>query len=221
MSVVVEPARFSKWLRHVLLLSLEDMEACLDFLGSFCCIRAGMTTQASIVVSKEEFLHYYTLYLEEMQHITHLASPALRRFFSLFWTVDPADVAPLLLSQDKILMKPIKPVVQVQLCHCLWNKQSHRIDPMALHADSFSFGLQISYPQIYEDPQTHQFSKVLLSQEFSATPLFLAFVQWMRAHTQPVVVSIAEKKIASTVRMGKKSVSLLALHQGLQRALVC
>ena len=212
--------RCSKWLRHAALLSLKEMEIFLDSLGSFYFIpAAGLVSLGNWQITKEEFLLQYRSYVEWLNLHSELPSPSFRKFFTLMLSSSLEDFYAVPTSSDRFVIKARRPVIQIQLYHCFISRFDGQIHPMALSQESFSWGIQISYPQIYEDPVTHQFSKVMLSKDFMNTEVFKEMVQWFRKNTKPVSLEIQEQKIYAPFRIGKESTELVSSHLGLQKAL--
>ena len=212
--------RCSKWLRHAVLMSMEEMESFFDLLGSFFLIpAAGLVSLENWQITKENFLLEYRSYIEWLELHPELPSSSFRKFFTLMLSSSLDDFYAVPTSLDRFVIKARRPVIQIQLYHCFISRFDGQIHPMALSPESFSWGIQISYPQIYEDPITHQFSKTLLAKDFVATDLFKLMVQWLRKNTKPVSLEIKDKKVYAPFRIGKESSALVSSHLGLQKAL--
>ncbi len=211
--------RASKWLKHAVLLSLEEMRSFLASLGSFTMVPAsGLLSKNSWQVSDQEFLHQYAAYWEWMHENPTLPPIALRRFFSLMFTNSLQTLYAVELPGEKIAIKASLPVIQVQLYHCFFSSFDHQIRSMVASPDSFAWGLQFSYPQIYEDPKTHQYAKVLLENGFPNSKLFKEMVSWFRKNTQPVPLQ-EEGRAYAPFRIGKGSGQARETHAGLQKML--
>jgi hypothetical protein len=211
--------RASKWLKHSMLLNLEEMRAFLSALGSFMLVPAsGLVTEESWQVSELEFLEKYGLYLEWMKLHPTLPPIPLRRFFSLMLSTSSDAFYAVAIPDGKIAIKQALPVVQIQLYHCFFSSYDHQIRSMVASPDSFGWGLQISYPQIYEDPKTHQYSKVLLEEGFPNSKLFKEIVSWLRKNTQPVALQ-EDGRAYAPFRIGKFSKDFRESHAGLQNML--
>lgn len=209
----------AKWLHHAVLFSESELEDFLSCLGPcFFLPLAEPVSQGSWCVRKEVVIDRYREYLEMVRNQSDLPSSTVRRFFSLGLTSSLEDVYALPLSGDRIFIKPCRPIVQVQLYRCYFSAEK-KFHPMILHPNSFSFGLQFSYPQIYEDPHTHQFSKVLQDVTFSNTKVYKNIVSWIRSHTKPFTVVADGIVIPAPFRVGKGGEDPLSYHLGLKRAL--
>jgi hypothetical protein len=212
--------RTSRPLKHAVLLSLEEMKALLEEIGEHFLIPASGTLDGmSWSVQDAQFLSRYEEYLKWMSQEPTLPPPPLRRFFSLMLSNSLNCFYQTPISPEKFCIKPKLPVVQIQLYHCFFSSFDHQLRSMVLSPESFAWGLQIAYPQIYEDPKTHQFSKVLLDSTFSNSLLFKKIVSWLRSHTQVFSLKEGFEKTQASFRIGKTSLHLKDVHQGLQQLL--
>jgi hypothetical protein len=112
----------------------------------------------------------------------------------------------------KYLIKPIRPVIQLQGHHFFYSTLDEKFHPMVLGPDSVTWGIQFSYPQIYQHPQSHLYAKVDDSLDFPNTALFRRLTQWMREHTTATPFIVQEKRTNSPIRLGKKCFSWIAKH---------
>jgi hypothetical protein len=209
----------SRWLRHAVLLDLSELKDLLKSLGEcFFLPGTGLVSEDNWSVSKENILENYREYLSWINSKEIMPSPELKRFFTLMLSPGVEEFYAVK-AGGRYLLKAKLPVIQVQLYHCFISRFDKQIHPMALSKDSFSFGLQFSYPQVYEDPKTHLFSKVLLEKQFASSALFKKLVQWVRKNTKPVLLTIQESQVNAPFRMGKKSQDLVDAHLGLKKAL--
>ncbi len=212
--------RASKWLKHAILLNTEEMRSLLSLVDPFFLIPAsGVLPDADWQVSLEEFLKQYQTYLKWMESDPALPPPPLRRFFSLMLSSSLDVFYSMAVAPGKKIIKASLPVIQIQLYHCFFSSFDHQIRSMVLSPESFGWGIQISYPQIYEDPKTHQYSKVLLEEDkFSNSKAFKEMVSWLRKNTQPVPLQ-EEGRAYAPFRIGKQSLEKRQTHLGLQKML--
>ncbi|MBX9924346.1 MAG: hypothetical protein K2Y01_09570 [Rhabdochlamydiaceae bacterium] len=211
--------RASKWLKHAVLLSVDELRSLLSVLSSFVLIPAsGLLTEASWQVSEQEFLEKYASYLDWMKLHETLPPPSLRRFFSLMLSNSLDPFYAVAVPDEKIAIKASLPVIQIQLFHCFFSSFDHQIRSMVASPESFGWGIQISYPQIYEHPKTHQFAKVLLEEGFPNSKPFKEMVFWLRKNTQPVALQ-EDGRAYAPFRIGKLSLNARETHKGLQNML--
>lgn len=206
----------SKWQTLAILFSKEELESLLSSLGEcFFLPVAEPVIEGEECVSGNKIIKLYEEYLSWIRKTEELPPAEVRRFFSLGLTSSLDDVYVVPVGKDKVFVRPKRPIIQLQLYRC-YLAPDGVFHPMILHPDSFSFGLQFAYPQIYEDPKTHQFHKVFLEEGFSNTQLYKKVVAWSRENTKPF--NLQEGGVAP-FRLGKKEENPLSYHLGLQKAL--
>lgn len=211
----------SKPIKHAFLLSLEEMTALFQEIGPCFLIPAsGLVSLLDWNISIEEFLSRYKLYVEWMESSATLPPIEVRRFFSLMLSSSLDSVYAVQVGQQKWTIKPCLPVIQIQMYHCFFSSFDHQIRSMVTNPDSFAWGIQISYPQIYEDPKTHYFSKVLLEERFSNSKIFKKIISWLRIHTGPVPLQEGEGRAYAPFRIGKQSLVKKDSHRGFQNLLI-
>jgi len=201
----------SKWLKVQVLLDISEMNELIKALPPFFSFPAGQIVAAeNAFVREAQFLANYTAYIEALK------KEELLQLKPLFWTTSLDMLYAMQVGENKFLIKPLKPVIQLQAHHFFYSELDKKFHPMVLSKESVSWGLQFSYPQIYEDPKTHLFSKVNNSLEFPNTELFLALTRWLRAHSMPTPFIVEGQKVNVPIRIGKKAFSWINVHPQLK-----
>ncbi len=121
------------------------------------------------------------------------------------------DVFPDSAGNERELVQPLLPSVQMQP-HSFTISHDDKILPLVFGPAAVSWGVQLSYPQIFQDPSTRATHNGLDPKQFVNASLFSAMRNWMREHTVPVVFLKGEKRITSTIRLGKRSLSWAHNH---------
>jgi hypothetical protein len=213
-------SRSSKWLKHAVLLNEEEIHSFFSVLETCFLVPAtGLVSKDSWQVTLDEFFNQYKTYLKWMESEPLLPPPPLRRFFSLMLSVSLEAFYAVAVSADKLAIKAALPVIQIQMYHCFFSSFDHKLRPMVMSPDSFAWGIQIAYPQVYEDPKTHQHAKTLLDPKFLNSQPFKEMVSWLRKNTQPVPLQDKEGKVYAPFRIGKASFNQRETHCGLQNIL--
>lgn len=199
----------SKWLKHAVLLTMEEMKLLWGVLDPYFLLSpVQIVPKENWRVLKERFLSQYAQYLVWLQEEKEFPPSSLRKEFTLLLTDSLNAVYAVPLPQDRILVKARAPVIQIQIYHCFISAFDQKIYPMAMNADSFTWGLQFSYPQIYEDPKNGIFKKVLLDGGFGNTVVYKQIVSWLRKHTKPAAFSIGGNSVVAPFRIGKENKDL-------------
>lgn len=194
----------SKWLKHPALLSVEEMQEVLALPFSIHIV-SDVVKESEI--SKEQFMDDYRAYIQGLK--TGEVKNFRRTFSSVFTTtsqfLEKKEVKP-----DHFLVKPIKPVVQLQFHHFLPSSADGKFYPMVVSQDSVSWGIQFSYPQLFQDPVTTQIQKV--DDSFPNTGLFRQIAQLIRKLTVPATFIWKGQKTSTPIRIGKQCFGWIASH---------
>lgn len=114
------------------------------------------------------------------------------------------------LGDGRYLAKVQKPVLQVQVHYFRYSPVDGSFRSMALGEDSLFWGLQFSFPQIYQDPKTH------LIQKENITP-FILVRKWAKDYSIATPFVVDNKRINVPFRLGKGCFSWIEKHPQLQR----
>jgi hypothetical protein len=207
----------SKWIKHAFLIDNAEMEDLFQSLRPFFLIPAtGVVQKDSLFVDPQEFLKRYREYLEWTKQSPGLPPQDLRRFFSLMFTVSMDCLYAAEVGAGRYVIKSILPVIMIQLHHFFISTLDQKIHPMVMSRESLCWGIQFSYPQVFEHPQTHEFSKVTVSSLFPNTAPFKTLIQWLRHHTMPTPLHFSGQRLYAPFRIGKQSLHWIHEHAGLK-----
>jgi hypothetical protein len=87
---------------------------------------------------------------------------------------------------------------------------------MTLGQGSVTWGIQFSYPQIFQHPQSHAFAKVGDGEEFPNTSLFSKLAKWLRNFSMPTTFIYEGKSTSVPIRTGKEVFSWIHNHPQLK-----
>lgn len=206
----------SKWLKIQVLLDLDEMQDLLKILDPVFFVSASQPVQAKeIVIEPKIFLEKYAQYISLLKQGLIPPNEEFRRFFSCGLSNDLESFYALATHGDRFLVKPKMPVVQCQAHHFFYSPLDEKFHPMVLSKDSVSWGIQFSYPQLFQDPATHQVVKV--GKTFSNSALFATLQKWIRNFTMPTPFIVQNKRTNSSIRIGKKSLSWIKSHPQLKQ----
>jgi hypothetical protein len=213
--------RVSKWLKFQVLLDAEEMRELLSSLkDAFIFLVSTVVDQKTASLSLQEFADKYSCYADMLKRglVPHPAD--FKTVFSSILTATPDILYAQDVGHHRFLIKPVKPVIQFQAHHFFLSDVDGKYHSMVLSDESISWGLQISYPQIFQDPKESNFSKVIVSEDFPNTALFGRLTKWLRHHSVPTPFVYRGVKTCVPIRIGKKCASWIADHpQLLQRKL--
>lgn len=207
----------SKWLQHQVLLDKEEMRALFNELSPVMIYCASEpVTAAQAVIEVEEFLEKYDAYIDALKSGKVLEDRSMRRFFSAVLTVAPECLYAMQIAPEKYLIKMRKPVIQMQAHSFYHSTVDGKYHSMVLSNDSISWGIQFSYPQIFQDPKTRLCIKVENNGDFPNTALFMRLAKWIRHHTLPTPLVYNGSKTFVPMRIGKQCLNWIHQHPQLQ-----
>jgi hypothetical protein len=200
----------SKWIKHAVLLEIEELRHLMDSLPPFAIYCTACLVSEAEPIERQQFLESYEEYicvlknssLEEIQ----IVLSKYRFLFSSIWTVDSDLLFKMEVGDSRWLIRPRKPVVQLQSHHFQISSLDGELRSMVLGKDSIPWGIQFSYPQIFQDPQTQEHLKTR-GEGFPNSMLFSEISAWIRHNSLPTPFSLGEKKWNATIRIGKKCLS--------------
>lgn len=203
----------SKWLTCSVLLDESEMKDLLDTLGEFwILIVSGLLQREEGAVSQNQFLEIYTSYVSELKQGRLPSESSIRPYFTSIWTNSLDMVYKVDLPDSKQVIKVTKPVIQLHHHKLDYSVTDGKFRSMVLGPTSVFWGLQFSYPQIYQDPSILKVEQVKEGTEFPNTSLFRRLQHWIRHHTAPTPFIVDEKRINVPIRLGKRCFEWINHH---------
>lgn len=207
--------RISKCLKHQVLLGAVEMRSLIEELSPFeiyAVSEALVLNEARI--EKEDFLERYESYVEGLKTGQLVDEKQLRRFFSAIFTAEPSLLYAMPVAGGRYLIKPLMPVIQLQFHRFIVSSIDEKFHPMVNSSDSISWGLQFSYPQIYQDPKTDEMKKV--DRDLPNSQLFLKLTRFLRTHSIPSPFLFRGKRTNVPIRIGKSCLAWINNHPHLR-----
>jgi hypothetical protein len=207
----------SKWLKTQVLLDSKEMGSLIEALFPFYIVSvSGPVSSEESVVSAASFLEAYTEYVELLKKGLVPPVERFRRLFSCALSRTLDSFYAMALGADRYLIKPVMPVIQLQAHHLFYSTLDQKFHPMVFSAESTSWGLQFSYPQLFQDPKTRGVVKVSDTERFVNSALFSTFLRWIRSHTVPTPFMVGGVRTNVPMRVGKLALSWVASHPQLK-----
>lgn len=209
------PFQASKWLKVPVLLDVNELRALLNLLPTALIYRtSSLVKEGEEVISHAEFISIYSNYIATLKE-GKIPGPEYRLAFSPILTC-AADHLYRVVTSDSSLVRIAKPVIQMQAHVFDYSPADGKFRSMVLGPNTISWGLQFSYPQLFQENSTNQIFKVSDTPQFPNTHLFHILQQWVRRHTIPIPVVIHDKVINVPIRIGKECLSWINNHAQLQ-----
>lgn len=210
--------RASKWLSCQLLLDDGEMESLLQSLPPFriyivsCLCPAGKSE-----LSQADFLACYRTYVHALKQGLLPDEATYRHIFSTAFTTTPHSLFVVSAEHNQELMRIAEPVVQLQNHYLAYSTADGKFRAMTFGNDHITWGIQFSYPQLFQDPVTQDALQVDISDRFPNTQLFRQIQHWMRQHTVPTPFIVNGQKINIPMRLGKDCFSWINHHPQLRQ----
>lgn len=195
----------AKWLKFYALCDDADLVNLFERLGSFAIFPLTGVGEGK-ELSAKRFLDKYHSWIDglkngivpEVQEIRSILAAAFVNDFDALWLQE--------VPGKGYLMKIKKPVIQVQAHWFSYSPVDRVFRPMSLGLRSVFWGLQFSYPQIYQDPTTMELKKV------EKLSLFETIRYWVRDRTRSTPFVVEGTRINTPIRLGKKCFSWINDH---------
>jgi len=197
----------SKLQKVVFLISsteLKELFARLQDLGPMYFFHTGALLDSREADTKlGPFITAYQTFYEGLQigdaSLVKQASKHLSRSLSMDMTTCICNEA----SKGKYLAKLLEPGVHVRPCKVSFSPEIKKLHINALGSDAFTFGLEVSYPQLIQ--KAGQEVENALLPPFKNGTLFKKLRQQLRAITRPVKFNLAGEVLFSELRTSESA----------------
>lgn len=199
-----QPLQASKWRQVQLLIDAEEMRALWAVLSPVAIYRTGVILpQGAGEVLSESFLSDYSGYVDRLKSGAVVDVQQLARQFSCVLTRSVDALYALDVGEGKAIIKPRLPIIQMQSHRMSYSTVDGKFRSMVFGKDSISWGIQFSYPQLFQDPVTRQILRVDSSERFPNTALYADLLRWVRHHTLPTPFIAEGARMNVPIRLGK------------------
>ncbi len=183
----------SQWLKIHALLTPEELLALGAACAPFELFPLGrVVMETDLPGSIENFGELYRSALEGK------ASP---HALACAWTVESEAIrVKSLANNGRALIEILSPVLQIRAHFVRQSEADGSIRSMAWGPDALFWGMEFSYPQIYQQARDCEIVSAL---QLPNAQLFRKLRQWIRDETEPTAFSVEGKKVVSPVRMGR------------------
>lgn len=211
------PYRASKWLSVPILVEESEMRSLFATLGNFLIFSVGrLVRNGQGMISHETFLAGYRLYVECLKAGKLPDESIYRQLFGAIFTATANYVEAMQVKAEEQLIRVLKPVIQLQYHTLDYSSADHKFRSMVFGQESVVWGIQFSYPQLFEDPLTSEAHKVDVSPQFLNTALFRQLQSWVRQKTIPTPFVLNGKIVNVPMRLGKECLPWINRHPQLK-----
>lgn len=208
----------SKWLHFDLLVDTSTMKELFSTLGKplFQVSTLGVAKKGTSQIDEKTFLEVWQRYLDVLKRGESPNDAEFRFFFTSSFTRDLKALFFLDVGSDREIVSPIEPLLQMQIHRFHYSKEDAKFHPMSFGEKSISWGVRISYPQLFQYPDTRVVEDATKSQFINAD-LLIQLKNWIRRYTQPTPFIARGKKIYEPMRIDKECLSWIDCHAHLRR----
>lgn len=211
-----QPMQASKWLKNQVLLDSHEMELFLNHLEEqrplYIFLTGCLIKPGEGLISKPQFLETYAAYINDLKEGSLPNSEAYRQLFSAIFTHSLEALYEVALSKEKHLIRTSKPVVQLQAHSFDYSEFDGKFRPMVLGSESVLWGLQFSYPQIFQNSRTKEVEQIGDTDSFPNTKLFRTIQKWLRQNTLPTPFLVEDRLTNVPMRIGKECLNWINKH---------
>ena len=208
-----KPLEASKWVHVQCLLETDELRSLFQSLGDFLLFQCGsVTPRRQTNSSIAEFLEHYSTYINLLKNGQTPTIASLQPWFSMVMTRTSDAVFSIPVGESQQIIRVAKPVIQLQAGTIDYSPVDKKFRSMVFGCDNISWGIQFSYPHLYQDPLTRNVETIRNTPEYPNTELFHLLQKWMRQHTIPTPLIAEEKLINIPIRIGKLCLTWINKH---------
>ncbi|MGK5594289.1 MAG: hypothetical protein ACSNEK_02900 [Parachlamydiaceae bacterium] len=206
----------SKWLHLAILCDVAELKSLFEALGEKRIVAtAGVRNVGEEVINEAKFLENYARYIDALKNGVEIPPSQLFLWFTTAISVDLDHFFKIPVTETRGIIRVQKPVIQIQPHWFSYSLTDKKIRSGTFSLDNISWGLQFSYPQLYENPSSKQIHKVLLDPSFTNTPLFKILQKWVRENSRATPFKIGDDTINAPIRIGMQCFPWISQHKGL------
>lgn len=199
----------SKWLKFQLLCDAKELGLLFERLTS-CQLFPLTGIHNGLPISHSFFLEQWEKWIEGLKKGVVPAAEELRLLFASALTDEPDALWLQAVADKGFLLKLRRPILQLQAHFFTFSSVDKVFRPMSMGPGSIFWGIQFSWPQIYQDPKSMQFC------ETGKKPIFETVREWVKEVSRPVPFLVEGEKIFSPIRLGRNCFSWIANHPQLK-----
>lgn len=198
----------SKWLKFQVLCQRDEIEQLFERLKPFYIFPLTGIVDGN-PISQEDFLSEYESWISGLKNGRVPEDRLLRKILAAAFT-DDLDALWLQAAGKGYLVKIAKPTLLVQAHFFSYSEMDGVFRPMSMGQGSIFWGLQFSFPGVYQDAKTMELKEVGKSKMFESVRL------WVREATRATPFVVEGKRSNSPIRLGKLCFSWIGNHPQLQ-----
>ena len=207
----------SKYIKIQCLLSSEELRELFTLLGELLLIyNHSPASLKEAILSAEDLFYFYEEYITAVKQEQGINFKPFGKKFSFLMTQDRDAIFAAPIEEDRYLIHSTRPIIQCQHHQFFVSGLDGEYHSMVLSPESISWGLQFSYPQLYQDPVTLEIQKVMDRVSFPNTEIFHKLQRFIREKTLPTGFEFMGQKKYVPFRIGKECLPWIGRHPQLK-----
>jgi len=198
----------AKWLKIQALVEPEELAVLFEENFSIFPL-SGAFGLDDFPMKKETFLRAYRSWIEELKE-GKVPNETLRGFSASAWVLDSSSVWLHQIPNGKYLARVNAPFLQCQIHQMGYSTVDGEFRSMILSQESIFWGLQFSFPQVYQHPKTGELFEV------EDSSFFKRVRTWAKEHSVPTPMVVDGKRVNIPIRLGKRCFPWINRHPQLR-----
>ncbi len=199
----------AKWLKTQVLCDAVELKALFAAFSPFSIFPLTGLSEG-LPISESAFLDEYDAWMVKLQRGELPSEVSLRAFLAAAFTEDLEALWLQEVPGKRYLTKIAKPLLQVQSAWFSYSALDGEFRPMTLGPRSIFWGLQFSYPQVYQEARTGELKETIRG------ALFEKLRPWVREFTRATPFVVGGRRVNSPIRLGKNCFSWIHHHPQLK-----
>lgn len=208
----------SKWIHFDLLVETAVMQDLLQHLGEPLHLFSvlGVANRQEHVISQNVFLDVWQRYIDTLKAGNIPNDADFRFYLTCALTKTLSALRAVDVGNNREIIIAYEPLLQMQIHRFTYSHQDATFHSMAFGDKSISWGVRISYPQLFQYPETRVVEDALNASTFVNAELFSKLRSWIRSSTQATPFMVDGKKVNNPMRIGKECFSWINNHAQLK-----
>lgn len=207
---------FSKWQKIHVLLDPIEMENLLEHLLPLAILNnSEVVPWGKIFLQIDAFMNTYQKYIDILQG--KIPKQKIGLSYALSEQID--NFRAVTVAPDKYICRAVQPDVHMQ-AHEFLLDSGGQILPQVFSNEAISWGVQFSYPAIFQDSYTMEVFQTT-RKPFSGWQLFSSIRGWIRNHSVPLPINFQGKIIHTPIRIGREAATWIANYIDREKLDVC
>lgn len=209
----------SKWVHFDFLVETDELKKLFVHLSEpfYLFSTMGVQPKGTSLIALETFFDAWQRYIEALRARNQIVDNDWRFFFTACMTCDLGAIRRVEIPGMREIIIPYEPLMQMQIHRFSYSRSDNKIHPQAYGMDTVSWGVRLSYPQIFQYPHTRKVEDAQDEAIFKNAHFVPKVRAWLREVSVPTPLLIDGVRHNVPMRLGKGCFSWIANHFDLVR----